>query len=116
MVWACSPVKEATKTAASLTRDQQDTTEYELVVIDPGFDQWYLTNYSEARDHLNEYYREMDQVAVASWNNDYRTGRNSRIIDSYIDYQPNIDYGIDVNRKLFWYFKYVKTTYGIRLF
>jgi hypothetical protein len=68
-VWACSPVKEATKTSASLAQNSKDTTEYEVVII-----------------------------------------------ESYIDYRPNIDYGIEVNRKLFWYFKYVKSKYGINLF
>jgi hypothetical protein len=38
------------------------------------------------------------------------------VIDSWINYQPQIDYGIDVNRKLYWYFRFVEDYYGIRLF
>lgn len=115
-VWACSPVKEASRTSAALTRDSRDSTEYEVVIIDIGFDQWYLTNYSEAKDRSNEYYRYKNQVAIANWNDYYHLGRYDRVIESYIDYRPNIDYGIEVNRKLFWYFKYVKSKYGINLF
>jgi hypothetical protein len=116
MVWACSPVKEVSKTSATLTKNSKDTTEYEVIIVDIGFDTWYLTNYSESKDRSNEYYRYKDMVAVMNWNNYYHLGRYDRVIDSYIDYRPDIDYGIELNRKLFWYFKYVKTEYGINLF
>ena len=116
LVWACTPVKEVSKTSAKLTQDSIDSTEYDILIIDFQFDQWYLINYSPAKDHSNDYYRTKNLIAVANWNDYYRTDRYSRIIDSYIDYWPNIDYGIEVNRKLFWYFKYIKENYRIRLF
>jgi hypothetical protein len=115
-VWACSPVKEASKTSATLAKNGQDTTEYQIVITDIGFDTWYLTHYSGVKDYSNEYYRFKDLVAVASWNDYYRTGKYSRYIDSSIDYRPDIDYGIEVNRKLYWYFLYVKSEYRIHLF
>lgn len=116
MVWACAPVKEVTKTSATLVNKSNDTTEYEVIIMDVGFNQWYLKNFTEAKDHSNEYYQYNNLVAVSNWNNDYHAGRFDRVIDSYIDYRPDIDYGIDVNRKLFWYFKYVNSVYGIHLF
>jgi hypothetical protein len=116
VVWSCSPVKVATKTSAHLAKNSQDSTEYEVVIIDNGFDLWFLTNYSESKDRSNEYYRAKNMVAVANWNDYYHLGRYDRVVESYIDYRPDIDYGIDVNRKLFWYFKYVKSEYGINLF
>jgi len=116
MVWACSPVKNASKTSAILTQSTKDSTEYEILIIDQKFDQWYLLNYSEAKDHSDDYYRSKNLVAVANWNNYYYTGKYDQVIDSYIDYHPGVDYGIEVNRKLYWYFKFIKNTYGIRLF
>jgi hypothetical protein len=116
VVWACSPVREVSKTSATLTQNSKDTTEYEIIIVDIGFDTWYLTNYSEAKDRSNEYYRYKNMVAVANWNDYYHLGRYDRVIESYIDYRPGIDYGIELNRKLFWYFKYVKSEYGINLF
>jgi hypothetical protein len=115
-VWACSPVKTASKSSAILTQKEQDTTEYGIVIIDPGFDQWYLLNYSPAQDRSNDYYRTQNIIAVRNWNDYYRTGKYSRIIDSEIDYLSYMDYGIDVNRKLFWYFRYIKSEYRIYLF
>lgn len=115
MVWACSPVKNAAK-PATLTRNEQDTTGYGIVIMDPGFDQWYLANFSEAQDRTNDYYRSRNLVAVQNWNNYFRTGRYGKIIVSDIDYQPGVDYGIDVNRKLYWYFEYITREFGLNLF
>ena len=114
--WACSPVKEGSKTTARLTHDSLDSTEYELIIIDPRFDNWYLMNYSPAKDRTNDYYRSKNLEAVINWNDHYRNGRYTRVIDSYIDYQASTDYGIEVNRKLFWYFRYIVESYKIRLF
>lgn len=116
VIWACSPVKHSSKTSAILTQKDQDTTEYGIVIIDSGFDQWYLTNYSPAQDRSNDYYRTQNIVAVGNWNDYYRTGKYSRIIDSSIDCRPDVEYGIDVNRRLYWYFRYIKSKYRIYLF
>ncbi len=116
LMWGCSPVREVAKTSATLTQTSQDSTEYEILIIDPQFDQWYLLNYSPAKDYSKEYYRGKNLVAVTNWNDHYRSGRYSRIIESFIDYRPDVDYGIEVDRKLYWYFKYIVSTYKIRLF
>lgn len=116
LVWACSPVRETAKTSALLTPKSQDSTEYEITVIDFGFDQWYQLNYSPSKDLSNEYYRYKNIEAVAAWNDYYRSGRFSRVIESSINYWPDIDYGIEVNRILYWYFRYVTEKYDIRLF
>ena len=115
MVWACSPAKESSKSII-LDKDKKDSTEYEILVSDIHFEQWYLTNFNEVKDRTNEYYRYKDLVAVTNWNDYYRENKYSRVIDCRIDYWPNIDYGIEVNRKLYWYFKFVEEYYKISLF
>ena len=114
--WACSPVREVSRTSAILTQSSQDSTEYEVIINDPDFDQWYIINYSPAKDYSDEYYRGKNLVAVVNWNEYYRTGKYSGFIECYLDYRPDIDYGIEVNRKLFWYFKYLQETFKIRLY
>jgi len=116
LIWACSPVKEASKTSATLTHNSQDSTEYEILIVDSQFDQWYFLNYNDAKDHSDDYYRTKNLIAVGNWNDYYRTGRYDRVIDATIDYHPDIAYGIEVNRKLYWYFKYFQGRYRIRLF
>ena len=115
MIWSCSSNKNTTKTSAVLTQIEQDSTEYELIVIDNHFDQWYQLNYSEAKDRSEDYYRSKNLFAVQTWNEFYRLGKYPDVIDSYINYQPQLDYGIELNRKLFWYFKYVEDYYKVNL-
>ena len=92
-----------------------DSTEYEITIIDNQFDNWYLLNYSQAKDHSNEYYRSKNQTGVGNWNNYYNRVRYHRVIENYIFYDNSIDYGIEVNRKLYWYFKYIEAEFRIRL-
>jgi hypothetical protein len=42
-------------------------------------------------------------------------GRYNRIIGSYINWNPTTDYGIEINRRLYWYFVYYEETFRIRL-
>ena len=114
--WACSPAQETSKTSARLAHDSLDSTKYELIITDIYFDQWYLLHFDPSKDHLNEYYHAKNLMAVQKWNDYYRTGQYMQVIDSYIDYQPDIEYGIELNRRLYWYFKYVTTEFRIHLF
>ena len=116
LILGCSSAKKVSKTSATLTQTSQDSTEYEIQIIDPQFDQWYVINYSPAKDHSKEYYRGQNLVGMTNWNLYYNAGKYSRIIESIIDYRPDIDYGIEVDRKLYWYFKYIQSECGIPLF
>jgi hypothetical protein len=116
VIGSCSPVKNASKTSAVLTQTGADSTEYGITIIDPGFETWYLLNYSQAVDRTNEYYRVRNNMAVLNWNDYYRTGKFGNIIDCWIDFRSDVDYGIEVNRRLFWYFKYVTVTYRLNIF
>lgn len=116
LMWACSPAKQTTKTSATIKQAIQDSTEYEVLVIDPQFDHWYLTNYSTAKDYSLDYYQSKNRTAVANWNHYYQTGKYRQIIEEQIDYQHGINYGIEVERRLFWYFKFIEENYRIPLF
>jgi len=115
-LWSCASSHKATKTTVSLDADSTDSTEYQILIDDPGFEQWYIIQYSQAKDHSNEYYNTFNLRGVSNWNEYFRTGRHDNVVGCIIEYWPNIDYGIEVNRKLFWYFKYVEENFGIRLF
>ena len=116
LLGACTTAKHTSKTSATLIQSTKDSTEYEDVILDQEFDHWYLTQYTPAKDHLNDYYRTKNLLAIANWNDYYLTGKYSRLIESYINYHPDTDYGIEVNRKLYWYFTWFSEKYRIRLF
>jgi hypothetical protein len=116
VTFSCKPSGEVSRASATLVKDSQDSTRYEILITDPHFEQWYLVNFTPAKDYSVDYYRTKNITAVSNWNDFYRSGRYDKVVDSYIEYWPQVDYGMEVNRKLFWYFRYVVSNYGIRLF
>jgi hypothetical protein len=111
---SCSP---AQKTASAPGKPSiiSDSTEYEITIIDNAFDNWYLLNYTPSKDYSNEYYRAKNQIGVGNWNNYFNKGKYHEVIENHIYFDYSVDYGIDVNRKLFWYFKFIEENYRIRL-
>ena len=91
-----------------------DSLEYKLIVLDPGFDSWLATKPS-ANFYSKEYYAHRNRMYVSEWNQRYMTSRNSRLYDSYIDYNTVTDYGLDLNYKLYYYFLYFEETNHVRL-
>jgi hypothetical protein len=92
-----------------------DSTEYELIIIDPGFDTWFLTQPSREYKSQN-YYEYWNRLYVSEWNYRYSTARDKGEYDSYIDYNPRINYGLDLNYKLYYYFKYFEEKNGTKLY
>ena len=115
VAWSCSPSQKA-RSSDKHSIIKSDSTEYEITIIDNEFDHWHLLNYSPSKDYSNEYYRSKNRIAVSSWNDYFTRNRYHRVIEDYIYYDNSVDYGIEVNRKLYWYFKYAEETYKIRLF
>ncbi len=91
-----------------------DSLEYRLIVLDPGFDTWLL-NKPPKSFYSNSYYIQKNRFYVSEWNQRYLTSNNNGLYESYIDYKPNTDYGIDINYKLYYYFKYFEETNHIKL-
>ena len=106
---ACASQKDIVNIAPTNQASVKDSTEYELIVFDPPFETWYLTNYSLAKDHSYEYYHSWNIQYVSDWNYHYMAGHMPGVFENYIDYDNNVDYGIDLNRKLYYYFRYVET-------
>ena len=106
---ACSSQKDIVKIAPAKNVAVIDSTEYELLVFDPQFETWFMTNYSPAKDHSNEYYQSWNNQYVTDWNYHYMAGHYSSVFENYIDWDDSVNYGIELNRKLYYYFRYVET-------
>jgi hypothetical protein len=85
-----------------------DSLEYELIILDPGFDTWLATRPSK-EFYSKDYYTQKNRLYVSEWNHRYMTSRNNGY-DSYIIYDTRIDYGLDLNYKLYYYFRYFEET------
>ena len=94
-----------------------DSTEYELIVIETGFESWLISNSRPVWYHTHSYYRLWNIIYANEWN--YRFN-NSILYDApydyLIDYDRKIDYGIDLDHKLYWYFKFIEDKYNISLY
>ena len=112
---SCTQQKQMTQSQKSQSEISIDSTEYNILIIDPAFDRWYMMRYSASMDRSNEFYKGMNNLGVQNWNNYYNRGKYPQVIGSYLNYNPGIDYGLDVNRRLYWYFKYIEENFRIRI-
>lgn len=86
---------------------------YEIIIIDPGFNSWYVS-YAKPRNYYSQNYLETrNRDWVIGWNNLFMRG--SRLIDMSIDYQNNTNYGYEVNYMLFNYLTYFQLSNKINL-
>jgi hypothetical protein len=118
---SCSPVKQVAKTPEArkieLLTAQKDSTEYELIVIDPGFESWFVMNRKPAWYYTNDYLANWNYQYVISWNEKVRNpsqynGNPGNPFIQEIDYRRDVDYGLDLNYKLYQYFRYIEATWG----
>jgi len=94
-------------------RIANDDLEYEIIIVDIGFETYLHSIAKPANFYSQNYYENKNKFYVTEWNiraqNPLRY--NSNIYENVIDYDFNIDYGLDVNYKLFNYFKFVEYKY-----
>jgi len=120
---ACSGPKETVKTEPKKTvkiepkgnESQEDSVEYELIVLDPGFETWYMLQNSPARYRSQEYYENWNHQYVTAWNYLATQPRKRSFFEPIIGYEPGVDYGFELNHKLFYYFQYVEHVLGIQI-
>ena len=104
--------------------DKEDTlriaseeTEYEIIIIEPGFYTW-LNSIAKPKGYYSQSYLEnRNQIYVMNWNQRVLNPMqyNPNLYQWQIDYDPNIDYGYDVNWQLYNYFIYFQRKYNQRL-
>lgn len=94
-----------------------DSTEYEIIIIEPGFNFWLQSIARPEGYYSQSFLENRNQIFVINYNqrvlqpNRYSAG----LYEWQIDYNPNIDYGYEVNYKLYNYFIYFQRKYNQRL-
>ncbi len=117
MIWSCGGTKninqKAPKTEA-VVRIANDTLQYEITIIDNGF-LTYLNTVARPMNYYSVTYLESkNHYYVTEWNNRVRSNYKPNLYENIIDYDYNIHYGLEVNYKLYNYFKFVESQYGER--
>lgn len=127
-VVSCTPTKKALdipdeeqavfdSTEEEQVEIQHDGTEYEIIIIEPGFFTW-LNSIARPEGHYSQSFMEnRNNLYVMEWNRrvsePFRFDPN--LYQFQIDYSPTIDYGYEVNYKLYNYFIYFQRKYDQRL-
>ncbi len=109
IVPSCSMQKKAAHVSITGEEGQKaDSISYELIILDPGFEIWFISQSRPVWYHSQSYLESWNRQYVSAWNTRVNSGRNNRFFETYIDYQPLIDYGLELNHRLFYYFQYVE--------
>lgn len=114
---ASYPTKDKTKIKEEPVVIANEKLEYEIIIIDQGFTTFLNTQARTREYYSNTYLRNKNRRYVLVWNSRVRNPQrfSPNIYENIIDYNPSIDYGLEVNYKLFWYFKFAEQKYKMRL-
>lgn len=121
LIFSCGTPKKTVTTA----KDQQekpvrianDSLEYEIIIMDIGFNNYLNSIAKPMSFYSQEYLETRNRIYVTEWN--MRAANSLQydpsIYENIIDYQPHINYGLEVNYKLFNYFQFAQRKYKMRL-
>ena len=90
--------------------------EYEVLIIEIGFESWLVTQ-KPITFYSNNTLRIKNNLYVVEWNQRVLQPSiyNPVLYEQLIEYSPHIDYGIEVNYKLYMYFQYFQEKYHQKL-
>ncbi|MGW9686164.1 DUF6146 family protein [Flagellimonas sp. 2504JD1-5] len=96
---------------------KDEKTEYEIIIIEPGFFTWLQSIARPEGYYSQSFLENRNRLLVISWNQRVLQPQrfNPSLYELQIDYDPNIDYGYEVNYKLYNYFIYFQRKYNQRL-
>ena len=97
-------------------RIANDSLEYEVIIIDAGFNSWLASRAYPRKYYSQTYFEGKNRFWVSEWN--IRVNNPQRFGDLYgmrIDYDPSTNYGYEVNYLLYNYLVYFQNKYNQRL-
>ncbi len=124
IIFSCTTSQKTTVSKETVTTDTtsdtirivNDELEYELIIIELGFDSWLVTQ-KPMSYYSNNTLAFKNYRYVIEWNQRVTQPNryNPNLYEQLIDYDQNIDYGIEVNYKLYQYFIFFQQKYKQRL-
>jgi hypothetical protein len=100
----------------NLVQAQDDEDEHRLIIMDPGFQSWFVTNAQPANFYSLQFYEQWNDRYTRAWNELVNQQGMRRSADypfqEYINYDPRERYGLQLNYELYWYFRYVEAYWG----
>ncbi|WP_029033264.1 DUF6146 family protein [Salinimicrobium terrae] len=121
-IYSCSSTRDRdmlggqTMVENDTVRIANDSLEYEILIIDPGFSYFLNAIARPEGYHSLGYLENKNSFLVTDYNNrvNQPLRYNPNIYEMPINYDHHIDYGYDVNYKLYNYFVYLSQKYNQR--
>lgn len=118
-VYACSslPMKNEMSAKEKPVVIANDSLEYEVIIFDIGFNLYLNTTAKPMGYYSQNFLENKNTIYVNNWNMRAMNANlyDTSIYENIIDYDPKINYGIEVNYKLFNYFLFAQQKYNMRL-
>lgn len=119
VIYSCGTSNKTINSSSQTNEDivviENDSLEYQIIITDIGFSTFLLTIAKPMEFYSQNFYENKNVFYVSAWNR--RVSSPLKYGDFYgniIDYSSHINYGIEVNYKLYNYFKFVEHKYRIR--
>jgi hypothetical protein len=116
LIAACSTQKGLVTVKSNIGESSvEDSLEYALETFDGKFESWYQLHNSVAMYRSQQYYENWNRQYVSAWNYNALSGRKNSFFEPIVGYEFNVDYGIEINHELFYYFQYVEQVLKIQI-
>lgn len=97
-------------------RIANDKLEYEIVIIDFGFESWMIRRARPKEFYTQSFLEARNIQYVTEWNRRVVTsGYNTNLYEMQINYSSGTDYGLEVNYMLYHYFVFFEERYNQKL-
>ena len=93
--------------------ENPDSTEYELIITETGFQSWFVTNRKPKWYHSHTYYSSQNRLYTQTWNSRVSNPAYGKPYDLPINYNIKTNYPFDLDYKLYWYFRFMEHKYNL---
>ena len=114
---SCSPQNNTAnnKENTTIKPEKNEDGEWDIEVLDSQYD-YFLNAIAKPMNMYSEsYLKNKNTFLVSEWNSYYFSGRYRNVIESSIDYNPQGNYSLKFEYKLYQVFAYVQWKYGLKM-
>lgn len=99
-------------------RIANDELEYEVIIIEPGFNSWLAATAFPRNYYTQSYLENKNRIWINEWNNRAQQPLryNPNLYEMSIAYDPTINYGYEVNYLIYNYLVFFQNTFKQKLF
>ena len=92
----------------------EEETEYELIVLEPGYET-YLVSQPPMEYYTENYYKTWNHQYVTEWNIRFLSGPHRELFENKIYYDLMTNYGMELEYRLYYFFRFFEDKYDITL-